>query len=72
MFERVLSVLFPVRNYKIKSPEEARIWFKYEASNHPEIDPHRPLGKYDSWAGNIRERVVKKLTVKEKRCLTIM
>lgn len=67
LFERALSVLFPIRNYKIKSADEAKTWFQYESSNHPQIDPFRPLGKYDSWAGNIKEHAVKKVTVRQKR-----
>jgi hypothetical protein len=56
LIERVLSRLFPVKMYRIKTADEARYWMHFEAPNHhAELDPWRPMGPRDSWAGRTRE-----------------
>jgi hypothetical protein len=56
LVERLLAFLFPLKPYKIKTPDEAKQWFQYEVSNHPDLDPFRPLGFFDSWAGHVKEK----------------
>jgi hypothetical protein len=69
LIERILGVLFPVKRYRIKTGEEAREWFRFEAPNHhPEHDPFRPMGPRDSWAGKVKEHdAPRQLTVRERR-----
>lgn len=50
--EWILAKLFPPR-LSIK-PEEIDHWRVYEVSNHSDIDPHRPLERYETYAGNIK------------------
>jgi hypothetical protein len=56
VIQNVLARLFPVKNYVIETVEEAEIWFQYEVSNHPNLDPFRPLHFRDSWAGKVKEK----------------
>jgi len=51
LFERVLSVLFPPEPFLVEADDAL---YNYEVSNYPGIDPFRPFGHYDSWAGNIK------------------
>jgi hypothetical protein len=52
----VMSRLFPVKTHLIETIEDAEIWFRYEVSNYPDIDPFRPFRYWDSWAGRLRQK----------------
>lgn len=54
LFENALSTVFPPERYVIQTAEEAKEWFRFEVPNHSKLDPFRPLGPWDSWAGNVK------------------
>lgn len=49
LFEYLLSVLFPPKIKVIETWEVTQ-----EVSNYSQLDPFRPLGRWDSWAGHIK------------------
>jgi hypothetical protein len=56
LFERVLCKLFPPVTKIIETPEDADSFFKYAVSNHHDMDPFRPFGHWDSWAGHTEDK----------------
>ena len=56
LIEHALSRFFPQKNLLIEGPEDMDMWSRYEAPNHTDLDPFRPFGHWDSWAGNVKNR----------------
>jgi hypothetical protein len=56
LFECILSWFFPQKNLFIETPEDMELWSRFEVSNHPDLDPFRPFGHWDSWAGHVKRR----------------
>lgn len=55
LFERALQSFFPPENNIIKTDEDRDHMMLYAVSNYSEIDPFRPFGHWDSWAGCLQE-----------------
>lgn len=51
LIERMLSWLFPPKLPRVDEWECIR-----EVPNHSTLDPFRPLGNWDSWAGHIKDK----------------
>jgi len=60
IIESILSFFFPPCFCIVEKDQELgehlETWTRYEEPSYSELDPFRPLGRYDSWAGNVREQ----------------